>query len=165
MQYACTLKPCFPGKTDQFFRVVNICTCRAHSVPFSTPRQCSEFSTSQNETLYHLHIYINTFNVVYWKSANHIWGTVLDLKWQHHIMHNQTRQFPCSPKMNNPDPAAGLQKFILVLRCFYRNRNKIWDCSSYYWAFLWPYVLTGRRKETIRQLIASFYLKTVLREG
>lgn len=130
-----------PGKTDQSFSVLNICTCRTHL----TPRQCSGFSPSQNETLPCLHIYNNTFHVVYWKSANHIRWTVLDLKWQHFITHNQTLRFLLSPRMKSPESAVGLEKSTPVLKLFYQKRNKIWDWPSYYWAILWPYMHSGGR--------------------
>lgn len=89
-----------PGKTGKSFRVMNILTCQTFGA-YSAPRQWSGFSPPQNEILYYLHIYNSTFPVVFWKSANHIWCTVLDLKWQHFIMHSQTPHFPFSPRMKS----------------------------------------------------------------
>lgn len=120
-------------------------------------------TTKWNLTLSsHIHQHIH---VVYWKSANHIWCTVLDLKWQPFIICNQTLQFPFSPRMKSRESAGGLQKSAPVFRWFYQNINKIWKCSSYYWDILSPYVCSGGREESIRRPIAFFNLKALLQES
>lgn len=60
-------------------------------------------------------------NIVYCKSASHIWCTVLDLKWQHFIIHVQTLKSLLSPRMKSSELAANLQKSTPVSRCFLKR--------------------------------------------
>lgn len=62
-------------------------------------------------------------NIVYCKSANHIWCTVLDLKWWQvpPFIHVQTLRFLLSPRMKSSELAANLQKSTPVSRCFLKR--------------------------------------------